>query len=255
MQHPPTSPWFVRFHPAERSEVRLVCFPHAGGAASYYFPVSRELTSRTDVLAVQYPGRQDRHSEPHIEDLHTLADLIAAELGPWLDRPTAFFGHSMGAVLAFEVARRLERDNDFQALRVFVSGRRAPSTHREESVHRRDDDGVIAEMRALSGTNEAVFANEELLRMTLPTIRSDYKAVELYRPEPGSALRAPLTVLTGDADPRTTAEEAAAWQAHTTSTCEVRTYTGGHFFLTDHAGEIVRSIADALHPAGAGEHG
>ncbi|MFI1968795.1 thioesterase II family protein [Streptomyces cinnamoneus] len=250
IQQSTTSPWFLRFPQDPACRTRLVCFPHAGGAASYYVPYARALSPEVDVLAVQYPGRQNRYSEAHIEDIGTLADEIAAALEPWLDLPTALFGHSMGAVLAFEVTRRLERRGDFDAARLFVSGCPAPSRRREETFRKLDgdldDNGVIAELRALSGTNAAVFENEELLRLTLPTIRSDYTAVRNYRAEPGAAVRAPVTVLAGDSDHRTTPDELQAWQTHTTATCDVHTFTGGHFFINDHAGEIVGLITDRL---------
>ena len=101
------------------------------------------------------------------------------------DRPLTFFGHSMGAVVAFEVARRME-DAGNGPVRLFASGRRAPSRTREENVHLRDDDGLVAELRALSGTAAQFLADEELLHMILPAIRSDYTAVETYRCDPGA---------------------------------------------------------------------
>ena len=131
--------WLRRFHPAADAPVRLVCFPHAGGSASFYFPGSAALADGCDVSALQYPGRQDRRHEPNVDDIGVLADRIAPVLEPLFDRPVVFFGHSMGAVLAFEVARRLEARGHEPAL-LFASGRRAPSTVREENVHQRDDD-------------------------------------------------------------------------------------------------------------------
>lgn len=106
-----TGAWVRRFHPDGRDAAhRLICFPHAGGSASFYFPVSRALTPGVDVLAIQYPGRQDRRHEPCIDSIAALADALAEEVRPWCDRPVTFFGHSMGATLAFEVARRLEAE-------------------------------------------------------------------------------------------------------------------------------------------------
>lgn len=104
--------WIRRFHPSEEARVRLVCFPHAGGSAPFYFPMSQKLSPGVDVLSLQYPGRQDRRQDRRIDTIAEYADVIAEELKPWLDLPTAFFGHSMGAVLAFEVTRRLERTRD-----------------------------------------------------------------------------------------------------------------------------------------------
>jgi surfactin synthase thioesterase subunit len=184
--------------------------------------------------------------DPVIKDIGEYADVIAAELRPWLDVPVAFFGHSMGAVLAFEVTRRLEHDLDSSPVVIFASGRRAPSSFRDENVHRRDDDGIVKEMRVLSGTNPQILGDEEILRMVLPAIRSDYTAIENYRARAEDAVRAPITVLTGDNDPRTSLEEAEAWRGHTTGDFEIHQFAGGHFFLADHQEQIVKIVSDKL---------
>lgn len=235
--------WCRRFHPAPDAGRRLVCFPHAGGSASFYHPVSAALSPGVDVLAVQYPGRQDRRHEPAIDDIGLLADRIAEALGAWTDRPLTFFGHSMGALVAFEVARRLERDGD-GPVRLFASGRRAPSAYRDEQVHRRDDDGIVAELRALSGTDSRVLDDEEMLRMVLPALRSDYKAVETYRSEPGAVVRCPVTVLVGDDDPKTSLAEARSWDAHTAGACDLQVFPGGHFYLADRPKEVMDVLSD-----------
>ncbi|MGW9434104.1 thioesterase II family protein, partial [Streptomyces decoyicus] len=191
----------------------------------------------------QYPGRQDRRKEPAIDDIGLLADRIAEALEAWSDRPLTFFGHSMGALVAFEVARRLERNGD-GPLRLFASGRRAPSAYRDEQVHRRDDDGIVAELRALSGTDSRVLDDEEMLRMVLPALRSDYKAVETYRSEPAAVVRCPVTVLVGDDDPKTSLDEARSWEAHTTGDFALRVFSGGHFYLADRPQEVMTVLSD-----------
>lgn len=242
---PSTDLWVRRYHPAPDASTRLVCFPHAGGSASFYFPVSAALNGVADVAALQYPGRQDRHTEKGIDSIAELADRAHEALRPCSDRPLVFFGHSMGAVLAFEVALRFERDGQ-GPVHVFASGRRAPSTYRPEDVHLRDDDGIIAEMRKLSGTDPRVLGNDEVLRMVLPAIRSDYTAIEKYRADPGATIAAPITVLTGDADPRTTLDEARAWEQHTTGGFDLKVFPGGHFYLTEHATEVIEVIRERL---------
>ncbi|MFE6525379.1 thioesterase II family protein [Streptomyces sp. NPDC057794] len=235
--------WIRRFRPSPDAAGRLVCFPHAGGSASFYVPVADALSPGVDVLAIQYPGRQDRRNEPGPASVAELADGVAAALAGWDDRPLTFFGHSMGALVAFETARRMERTGA-GPVRLFASGRRAPSRTRDEHVHTLDDDGVVAELRALAGTDAKVLQDEELLRMVLPAIRSDYRAVETYRCEPGARLRCPVTVLTGDADPRTSLEEARAWSGHTEGDCDVRVFSGGHFFLSERPGEVLAVLTE-----------
>ncbi|AXE81809.1 thioesterase II family protein [Streptomyces atratus] len=240
-----TGAWIRRFHPAPEARDRLVCFPHAGGSATYYFAVSRALSPAMDVLAVQYPGRQDRRHEPCIEDIETLAVRAVEELAPWGDVPLTLFGHSMGATVAFEVARRLEAAGT-PPKGVYVSGRRAPSRVRDESVHLADDDRLIDDISRLRGTDSAVLGDPEILRMILPAIRSDYKAAETYRYRPGPPLGSPVVALVGDNDPQVTVAEAESWRDHTTGPFNLKVFPGGHFFLDGHAPAILDLIRGRL---------
>ncbi|MFF4697720.1 thioesterase II family protein [Streptomyces chattanoogensis] len=245
------SDWLRRFHPTPQARIRLVCFPHAGGSASYYFPMSAALSPAVEVVSVQYPGRQDRRKEPCIDDIGELADRIDAELragqaGAGL--PVAFFGHSMGAVLAFEVALRVEQRGGPGPVRVFASGRRAPSRSRPGAVHQQSDAVLIEEMRRLGGTDSRWLQNEELMAVVLPVLRSDYRAVERYRSGPDRVIDAPITVLTGDADPHTSAEEAQAWSGHTRGGFALSTFSGGHFFLEQHQAAVIGTVTEALGP-------
>ncbi|MFF4503030.1 thioesterase II family protein [Streptomyces sp. NPDC001401] len=239
-----TGAWIRRFHPSDAS-VRLVCFPYAGGSASYYHGMSRTLSAETDVLAVQYPGRQERRGEPCVRDLAELADLVLEEIRPWADRPLAFFGHSMGALLSFEVARRLEHEGVMPAM-LFVSGRRAPRLARHGDVHLRSDDELVAAVRKLNNDDLHLLDEPEVRDLLLPPLRSDYQAVETYRYEPGPALRCPVVVLTGDQDPQVTCDEAQAWREHTTGAFELRSFPGGHFYLDTHATAVTGVVATHL---------
>lgn len=240
-----TDLWLRRYHPAPRAAQRLVCLPHAGGSASYFFQVARSLAPDIDVLAAQYPGRQDRRSEPCVGTVAELADQLATHVRRWADRPLALFGHSMGALLAFEVADRLESAG-VAVSAVFASGRRAPGTHRDERVHLRDDDGLIAEITSLSGTDAKVMRDEEILRMVLPSIRNDYKAVETYRCAPGRSIAAPIHAMIGDDDPKATVDEVRRWAEHTTGGFELTVFPGGHFYLDRHVPALLDGIRSVL---------
>lgn len=234
--------WLRRYHPADDATVTLVCFPHAGGSASYYFPVSAALAPGVRVLAVQYPGRQDRRGEASADSVEQLADAIAAALRPELTGSSAFFGHSMGAVLAFEVARRLDREPDT----LFVSGRRAPSRTRPESLHTATDEAVLAELKRLDGTDARVIGDAELLRMILPALRADYRVIETYRPDPDAQVGCPIVALVGDADPRSTPEEAGAWARHTTGEFALHVFPGGHFYLAAQQAAVLGVVSAHL---------
>ncbi|MEU2723967.1 thioesterase II family protein [Streptomyces smyrnaeus] len=243
--------WIRRYHQAREGAVQLVCFPHAGGSASFYFPVSAHLAPDVEVSAVQYPGRQDRRAEPCVDSIQKLADLVAEAVRPLAERPLAFFGHSMGAMVAYEVALRLEADGAPALTRLFVSGRRAPSTYREERVHERDDNGVIAELQQLSGTESDLLDDPEVLEMILPAVRSDYAAVERYRHEPGRAVSCPVVALIGDQDGKVTTDEARAWAGHTSGTFDLRVHPGGHFYLVDRSRDVMDFVGEQLTAVGS----
>ncbi|HEY9332134.1 MAG TPA: alpha/beta fold hydrolase [Streptomyces sp.] len=247
--------WVRRYHPAPDADVRLVCFPHAGGSATFYFPVAQALSPSLDVLAVQYPGRQDRYTEPPVDSIHALADVVTDELmAGWTDRPLILFGHSMGAMVAYEVACRLQ-ERGAPVAGLFASGRRAPDAYRDENVHTADDEGIVAELKRMEGTDAQVFSDEEVMRMILPAVRSDYRAVETYRHRPGPPLRCPVTVLVGEDDPQVTPEEAQAWERRTDAPFRLRSYPGGHFYLVSQVPEVlgeIREFARTVNPVSAG---
>lgn len=236
-----TGTWVRRFQPAPDAESRLICFPHAGGSATFYFPVAAALAPRTEVLAIQYPGRQDRRTEPCIDDIRVLADLVVEELELCVDQPITLFGHSLGATLAFEVALRLEALG-VVPLGLLASGRRAPSCFRDERVHLSDDDNLVATLKRMAGTDAQMLGDEELLRMILPAVRSDYRAAETYRYRPGPALTCPIVALTGDDDSEVTLDEARAWEEHTTGGFRLRVFPGGHFYLNEQAAGVLEEI-------------
>jgi surfactin synthase thioesterase subunit len=238
--------WIRRFHAIDGIGVRLLCFPHAGGSASYFFAVSRALAPRAEVLAVQYPGRQDRRLEPAIESVTELAERVYGALGAWTDRPLAFFGHSMGAIMAFEVARLMQARDGTGPVHLFASGRRAPARYREGTVHQYNDQELLAELSRIGGTDQRFLRDPEMHATVLPVVRSDYRAIESYRYTAGSPLACPITALVGDADPQTTVDEANSWADHTAGGFRLRVFTGGHFYLDAHRAEVINLISATL---------
>ena len=238
-----TADWVRRFHPAPEAELQLICFPHAGGSASTYFSLSQRLAPAIETVAVQYPGRMDRLHEPLVDDLLQLADRAAEALLPLTTtRPFALFGHSMGAALAFETARRL-RAHSVSPVALVVSGRRSPTRQRPEGNHLASDEDLLAEITRLSGTAPEILGNKDLMRMVLPVIRNDYKAIETYQYEPGPPLDVPIIAHLGTEDPKAPLADVQAWSELTTGPFTLHTHPGGHFYLTEREAELAADLA------------
>jgi surfactin synthase thioesterase subunit len=246
--------WVRRTHPCAEGTVRLFCFPHAGGSATYYYPFAKALAPDVDVRAIQYPGRQDRRHEPCIDNIARLADSICDAICDTAEPPFAFFGHSMGAIVAFEVAQRLAAAARSGPCWFFASGRRAPSRKRPAKVYR--DPDVLAELRRLGGTDPLFLEDADMLAAIIPVARNDYNAIEGYNWQPGPLLSCPVTALIGDTDPQCTINEASAWADHFSGPFEIRTYRGGHFYLdyywTKAAETVTASLASAARQLDSG---
>lgn len=231
---------------------RLICFPHAGGAAGCYRSWSLDAPWDVEVCAMQYPGRGDRFEEPAATDMESLLDdLVPALTRGWTDDDLAsavFFGHSMGAAVAYETARRLAVTGRAPAA-LIVSGQPAPARNRGGALNAATDAELLADLRRLGGTSGDVMDNKALLEALLPAIRSDYRLIETYRPLPGGMLHIPVTVLYAEDDPEVTAEEAAAWAGVTTGPRSLEAFTGGHFYLETGRATVLPRVFTAVRAA------
>lgn len=237
-----TDLWFRRFRGTAGSDVEsapVLCFPHAGGTAGSYYRLARLLAPSVEVVAVQYPGRQDRRYEPVRDDLHRLADELADLVGAFADGRSVFFGHSMGAVVAYETARRLNAG----PAALVVSGRKAPEYPTSERKSLLDDAGLLDEVRRLGAVDPRLLRRPEMLRAVLPSLRGDYRAIETYAYRRGPPLGCPIVALAGSADPLARVTEVRGWQAHTVAAFSMHVFPGGHFFIDDHLSDIAELVA------------
>lgn len=233
---------FRRLAPRPYARARVLLFPHAGGNASYYRSWSAAAPWDVEFLAVQYPGREDRYFEPVPADMQGFVAALAADLpldGPPI--PTILFGHSMGAIVAYELARHLTAAGDPPA-GLFVSGHPAPASSRPGRIHLGSDEELIEELRRTEATLPDILDNVSLIQAFLPVIRRDYRVSETYRPLPGVRLRSPVTVLYGDRDSEVHSWEAEGWRDVTDGSCQTRVFAGGHFYLTRHRDSVIELL-------------
>ncbi|MER5844538.1 alpha/beta fold hydrolase [Streptomyces prasinus] len=243
------SRWFRRYHrptDGRTDRTRLICFPHAGGAAGGYAGLARRLAPHLDVYAVQYPGRHDRRHETPESRLTALAERVAQRLLESTPGPYAFFGHSMGALVAYETARVLQKHGAPAPLRLILSGRGAP-TQRPDPNDRLDDDAaILAAARRLGGTDAAVLDDPELVELALPVLRADYAALAAYRWTAEPVLSTPLSVFVGADDPLVPQEAARSWADRTRQEAETLLFPGGHFYLGEQLDKVAEAIVDRV---------
>jgi surfactin synthase thioesterase subunit len=240
------APWFTRFAPRPSAQLRLFCFSHAGGGGAIYRPWALAMPADIEVIAVVLPGRESRLSEPPLQRMADLLGDLQPALEPELDRPFAFFGHSMGALIAYELACGLQANCRPAPRRLLLSGLRAPHLpQRDPPISHLDDEAFVAEVRRrYDGIPAEVMKYPMLLEILIPALRADMQVIESYRHStagwPLRPFEGPISAFGGDTDARVPRQDLGAWQANTSKDLVVRQFPGGHFYLNE------RAVRDAL---------
>jgi surfactin synthase thioesterase subunit len=246
------SRWFVGDGRAGDSGAarNLFCFAHAGGGPSFFRPWQAGLAPEIAVRRVALPGREWRLDEPPFRHITDLIDPLCTALEPCLDQPYALFGHSMGAVVAYEVARRFSRpsgSSETAPACLIVSGRRAPglATGRRR-LSGLPDEEFVAEVGRLNGIPAEVLTEPELLEMLLPPLRADFELAETYQPLPGGRLSCPVAAYLSTADPEVEYGGVLGWRETTTGEFTVRVFSGDHFYLKGGRPDVLNAVRDDL---------
>ncbi|HEY3919481.1 MAG TPA: alpha/beta fold hydrolase [Stellaceae bacterium] len=244
-----TNPWINIPRKVAAPRLRLFCAPYAGGAAGIYRQWPTLLPPDIEVVALQLPGRERRSAETPLTDMPAVVAETSAAMLPLLDRPFAFFGHSMGAIIAYETVRLLTEIHRREPACLFVSARRAPHLPaRKAPIHHLPDEEFIAEIGQLNGTPREVLAHPDLMELMTPMLRGDFKLIETYAPAAATPLSCRIVGIGGEDDNEANREEIAAWRQWTTGAFRQVMLPGNHFFLTAERDLLLSIVAQELQP-------
>jgi medium-chain acyl-[acyl-carrier-protein] hydrolase len=239
--------WVATPNMAAGQPVNVFCFPFAGGGASFYRAWARHAPPSLTLCPIQPPGREERMAEPPLDKMGDFVQAALEGLAPYLSHPFALFGHSMGAMVSWELAQALRARGGPQPVHLFVSG--APAPHLASLLPRIDNlphDRFIEAVRRLGGLPEEVLSSTELLEFLIPRFRADLAVTgtHVYREHP--PLTCPITAFAGDRDELVGPATVEAWREYTLAAFRCEIFSGGHFFLNDFAQQIIARLASAV---------
>jgi medium-chain acyl-[acyl-carrier-protein] hydrolase len=247
-----TNPWFKCFKPNAKATLRLFCFPYAGGGTTLYQTWPRLLPENVELYVTQLPGRGSRIKEKSLTNARSLVDEIAQAIEPHLDKPFAFFGHSMGTILSFELAHTLRQERGVEPNHLFISGRRAPQFKiLDTTVYNLPEPEFIQELRRLNGTPKEVLEHSELMNLMIPILRADFEVCQTYVYNQRQPLGCPMTVFGGLQDADVKREHLEAWQDYTNASFSLKMLPGDHFFLHSSETSLLKQISAELEQVSA----
>jgi len=241
------NPWLVSYKPNPQARLRLFCFSYAGGGASVFRTWANQLPANLEIYAVQLPGREGRINESLFTEIYPLVRTLAPILLPYLDLPFAFFGHSVGALIAFETIRQLRNLKYPKPKHLFVSSRRAPQIpNPERPIYNLSNEEFIQKIRRYNGTEEAVLQNAELMDLFLPILRADLTINETYNYQVELPLDCSISAFGGLQDPLVNRQQLDAWCEHTSKNFSLLMLPGDHFFLKAQQQMLLTAISQDI---------
>lgn len=240
--------WYLKYKNNPDATIRLFCFHHSGGGASLYRPWIDYLSPNIELIAIQLPGREDRFTEPFCNNLKDITTILSEEFAIYKDKPFFVFGHSLGALISFELIKSIQKLYSLNPYHVIISATKAPHLpFRMKYLSQLDDHALKEELRIYDGIDELILNNKELLELFLPIIKSDFSIYENYNCLESIPIPCDILALSGDHDQTVTEEEILAWSRYTTGKFEHISFPGKHFYIKDHQKtilEIINRIGD-----------
>ncbi|MBB6145120.1 medium-chain acyl-[acyl-carrier-protein] hydrolase [Silvibacterium bohemicum] len=236
-----------QLRPAPDARIRLFCFPAAGASANSYWSWGAALPPFLEAFGIQLPGRGERFHEEPTRDMQALVAELAQATRPLRDRPFVFLGHSLGTLIAFELARTLRRNGERLPLHFYAAAHRAPQTpETDPPAHRLPDAQFVERLRELGGSGPEILAEQELMELLMPTLRADFAMDETYSYTAEPPLACPITAWGGSEDAELSPEDLALWQHQTASSFELQIFQGNHFFVHSQLDALVGAIEARL---------
>lgn len=238
--------WFSISPNLKPPKLRLFCFPYAGGGGAVYREWHKVLSPEIEVLPIVMPGREKRFSETPFRTMDELVDALMKGLQPFTDVPFAFFGHSLGALISFELSRKVYREWGIQPVRLYVSGKRAPHiVHDQAPIYNLPRDKFLAKLQDLNGTPNEIMQNHDLFEIYELMLRADFEICDTYKFVPGAPVNYPISVFGGLQD-IIAEDQLDAWADLTTSSCKVQMLEGDHFFIHKQQNTILNVVQSEL---------
>jgi medium-chain acyl-[acyl-carrier-protein] hydrolase len=244
--HSFSNEWVVRYKPNDQARLRLFCFSYAGGGASIFRPWGDILPQEVEVCSIQLPGREYRIGSPAYTRLVSLEDDLAEAIAPYLDRPFAFFGHSMGALVSFELTRLLRKKYDKHPEHLFLAAYRAPQLPNPNIKIYHLPSEVFKVVLRSEGIAEMILQNEELMQAMLPTLRADFELCDTYQYTEEPPLACPFSLFGGLEDVRISQNDLELWPQHSSVGCSLTMLPGSHFFLHSAQDQLLAAISREL---------
>lgn len=239
--------WIRFLPPKPNPSLRLFCFPYVGGNSNIFRTWSNYLPASVEICAIELPGRGKRIMDAPLSDIDTLIDILITVFKPYLNEPFAFFGHSMGALISFELTRKIRQKYNIEPDRLFVSGHRAPQIPNPETpIYDLPEADFIEQLRSIKGTPQAVLENDEMMKIIMPVLRADFEICDTYIYTPDVPLNCSIIAFGGDRDKGTKRGKLRAWQNQTKGSFSKYILSGNHFFLHSAQKDLLELLSQQL---------
>lgn len=252
-----SNPWTMAFKPNPQARMRLFCIPYAGAGASAYRDWHASIRDDVEVVGIQLPGRESRFSEPPLVSIDDIVGQLTEVIAQHGDKPFVLFGHSLGALVSYELTRAIQQLRGSTPRHLIVSGTRAPCCpRRDDPIHQLDDDTFLDRIKSFNGTPPSLLQDMELMKLFTPLLRADFRAAESYRYVDRGPIWCPVTVLGGDEDDGVPLDDLSAWSSMCRSRYDRHVFHGDHFFIHKHKAaviDIINRVFDGLLSQGRGQ--